>query len=135
MRHFEKTGEPERCSPENVFVILQRQMKSEVDRRNASLPPAARKLGIQYRFVADAETFTVSVVQDGGRSAGIRFVRDDARILVESLTGEHLLEGRVITTEDGACKIQMGNTEYTPEQFGMHGWRVILLPFLQLLLP
>ena len=113
---FDWVTERAKCTPFKVFEALRSQVEEDMNRRNR-LPVESGVLPGSYIFQQDAQWF--AVIHSPNRvAAGVSFHITECGVLVRDVeTRTDLFEGVLTISDDGLCRLKVGEREYDFWQF------------------
>ena len=116
--NFDWVSARSECSPDKVLLILQSQSVSDVEKRNAILSAAELQYGISYTMSHGKGAFKVArtgLVDQQIDSA--LFTQTADGISVSYKDNRLTFAGTLTLSNEGECKLRVGDTEYSFWQF------------------
>ncbi len=106
------------CTPFVIFEALRNQVESDMNARNALSPEESGFIKRSFTFHGEGSWFSV-VLQRGIEGAkGVLFHLTPVGVLVKDVGTRKVLCQAVLTlSDDGKCRLKVGDTEYNLWQF------------------
>ncbi len=106
------------CTPFVVFENLRKDVKSDMEARNALSPEESGFLKRNFTFQEQGNWFAVLFRRSLEDDDGFLFYLTATGILVKDVaTRKVLYQASLTLSEDGKCRLQVGDVEYNLWQF------------------
>jgi hypothetical protein len=110
-------NERARCTPSIIFETLRSKVEDDIRARNL-IGPQHGFPKRNFELKVDANWFAVIQQQFPGRAKGVFFHLTPSGIKTrDSETSRDLLEASLTLSDDGKCRLKVGETEYNLWQF------------------
>jgi hypothetical protein len=114
---FDWVNARERCTPLDVLHDLEVKVEKDVEKRNALLSESEKQYEVKFKFSSDLNQFFVEVERSTERVERVRFRPLVDGIEVTYLESETSFIGTLTLSNDGQCRLQVGDIEYNFWQF------------------
>ena len=114
---FDWVTERHLCSPSAIITKLRMQIETDIEKRKELLTPAERAR-LAFSLRDEDRLFVVQVEGQNNLYRGVRFGLTYTGITVHDVvTGRQLYEATSTLSDDGECRLRIGEKEYDLWQF------------------